>query len=70
MPEMNSIERVMCALQRKVPDRVPHFEWMVDCHVREVLCPDAKDALEFYDQMDWDAGVLSLRIQLRSTALK
>jgi len=57
MPEMNSIERVMCALQRKVPDRVPHFEWMVDCHVREVLCPDAKDALEFYDQMDWDAVI-------------
>ena len=57
MPEMNSIERVMCALQRKEPDRVPHFEWMVDRHVREVLCPDAKDALEFYDQMDWDAVI-------------
>jgi uroporphyrinogen decarboxylase len=57
MTEMNSIERVMCALQRKVPDRVPHFEWMVDRNVREVLCPEAKDRLEFYDLMDWDAVI-------------
>lgn len=57
MAELNSIERVLCVLDRKIPDRVPHFEWMVDRNVRMVLCPDAKDPLEFYDQMDWDAVV-------------
>lgn len=57
MAEMNSIERVLCVLQRKVPDRVPHFEWMVDHKVREALCPEAKDALEFYDLMGWDAVI-------------
>ena len=57
MTEMNSIERILCVLERKVPDRVPHFEWMVDHKVRQALCPEAKDPLEFYDQMGWDAVI-------------
>jgi len=55
---MNSVERVICALNRQIPDRVPHFEWMVDQKVRNALCPEAKDALEFYDQMEWDAVIV------------
>ena len=57
MTEMNSIERMLCVLERKTPDRVPHFEWMVDHKVRKALCPEAKDPLEFYDQMGWDAVI-------------
>ena len=54
---MNSIERVLCVLQRKVPDRVPHFEWMVDRRVQKVLFPGAKNPFEFYDLMGWDAVI-------------
>jgi len=54
---MTSIERVLCVLEGKTPDRVPHFEWMVDRRVREALRPGARDALDFYDLMDWDAVV-------------
>ncbi len=57
MTEMNSIERILCVLERKIPDRVPHFEWMVDHKVRQALCPEAKDPLDFYDQMGWDAVI-------------
>jgi uroporphyrinogen decarboxylase len=55
MAEMNSKERIMRVLQRKEPDRVPHFEWMVDHKVREALCPGARDHREFSDQIGWDA---------------
>jgi uroporphyrinogen decarboxylase len=54
---MNSIERVLCVLERGQPDRVPHFEWMVDIKVREALLPGLTDPLEFYDQMNWDAVI-------------
>ncbi|MEJ2413471.1 MAG: uroporphyrinogen decarboxylase family protein [Anaerolineales bacterium] len=54
---MNSIERIQQVLERKEPDRVPHFEWMVDVKVREALCPGVSDPLEFYDRMDWDAVI-------------
>lgn len=54
---MNSIERVQCVLERKQPDRVPYFEWMVDIKVRKALCPEAETAQEFYDQMGWDAVI-------------
>ena len=39
MVEMTSEERVLRVLQRQEPDRVPHFEWVVDHRVREALCP-------------------------------
>ena len=57
MAEMNSKERVLCVLERGMPDRVPHFEWMVDGKVRKALQPDARDTLEFYELMGWDAVV-------------
>jgi len=34
---MNHYERVMAALRREQPDRVPHFEWYVDKIVRKAL---------------------------------
>ena len=60
---MNSIERILCVLERQQPDRVPHFEWMVDVKVREALCPEAGDKLEFYDRMGWDAVIADTSYQ-------
>jgi len=55
MVEMTSEERVLCVLQRKEPDRVPHFEWLVDRRVREALCPGCKSHNDFALQMGHDA---------------
>jgi uroporphyrinogen decarboxylase len=52
--ELTSVERVMLALHREEPDRVPHFEWLVDQKVREALCPDCKDPHEFAVRMGHD----------------
>ena len=30
MAEMTSAERVMTVLRREQPDRIPHFEWIID----------------------------------------
>jgi uroporphyrinogen decarboxylase len=58
MPEMNSEERVYCVLKRQVPDRVPHFEWLVDRRVREALCPGCKSYNEFAIKMGQDAVIV------------
>lgn len=55
MAELTSTERVRLALQRKEPDRVPHFEWLVDRKVREALCPGCKNQHEFAVRMGYDA---------------
>lgn len=58
MVEMTSEERVLCVLQRQEPDRVPHFEWLVDRRVREVLRPGCKDHNEFAVQIGQDAVIV------------
>jgi len=58
MAEMTSEERVLCALQRQVPDRVPHFEWLVDRRVRDALCPNCTDHNDFAVQMGQDAVIV------------
>jgi uroporphyrinogen decarboxylase len=55
MAELTSEERVLRALRREEPDRVPHFEWLVDRRVRTALCPDCKDYNEFAVRMGHDA---------------
>ncbi len=55
MTELSSTERVMLALHRQEPDRVPHFEWLVDKKVRDALCPNCKDQHEFAVRMGHDA---------------
>jgi uroporphyrinogen decarboxylase len=57
MIEMTSEERVYRVLQKREPDRVPHFEWLVDHRVREALCPGIKDHNEFAVQMGQDAVI-------------
>jgi len=55
MVEMTSEERIMRVLQRQEPDRVPHFEWLVDRRVRDALCPGCKSPNDFALQMGYDA---------------
>ena len=58
MAEMNSEERIMRVLQRLEPDRVPHFEWIVDRHVRHALYPDSQSAHDFAVRMGHDAVIV------------
>jgi uroporphyrinogen decarboxylase len=55
MAELTSVERIMRVLRREEPDRVPHFEWLVDRKVREALRPDCKTYNEFAVSMGHDA---------------
>ncbi len=55
MAELTSEERVLRALRRQEPDRVPHFEWLVDRQVRAALCPEAKSCNDFAVRMGHDA---------------
>src|SRR5690242_19584631 len=52
---MNSAERVMCVLRREEPDRIPHFEWIIDQKVRGALCPGCTTTEEFTVRMGLDA---------------
>lgn len=54
MGQMTSAERVMRVLQNQEPDRIPHFEWIVDRKVREAICPGCSTE-EFAVRMQWDA---------------
>ncbi len=54
MAEMTSAQRVMMVLHRGEPDRVPHFEWIIDQKVRHALCPAASTE-EFTVRMGLDA---------------
>lgn len=52
--EMTSCERVLRAISRKVPDRIPHFEWIIDKNVRHAICPGSSME-EFSVRMGLDA---------------
>jgi len=54
MTEMTSAERVLRVLRREEPDRIPHFEWIIDRHVRDAICPGASRE-EFTLRMGLDA---------------
>ena len=60
MAEMTSEERLLRVLQRKEPDRVPHFEWMIDRRVREALCPGNKGNNDFAVKMGHDAVIFDV----------
>ncbi|MCL5987048.1 MAG: hypothetical protein M1371_10895 [Actinobacteria bacterium] len=51
---MNSTDRVLTVLQRKVPDRVPTFEWAIDSGVINAIIPGA-DFCDLIEKMDLDA---------------
>jgi len=56
MSELTSVERVMRVLRREEPDRIPHFEWIIDHKVRDAICPGA-GMEEFTVRMELDAVV-------------
>lgn len=39
MTQLTSAERVLRVLRRQEPDRIPHFEWIIDHRVREAILP-------------------------------
>jgi len=54
MAEMTPAERVMTVLRNEEPDRIPHFEWILDHRVREAILPGC-DLEEFSLRMGLDA---------------
>jgi uroporphyrinogen decarboxylase len=56
MAKYTNAERVFRALQRKEPDRIPHFEIIIDPKVRNDILPGSSYE-EFVDFMDIDALV-------------
>ncbi len=54
MAELTSAERVMRVLRNEEPDRVPHFEWILDHNVREAILPGC-NMEEFTVRMGLDA---------------
>jgi uroporphyrinogen decarboxylase len=54
MKELTSSERVLRTLRREEPDRVPHFEWIIDRRVRDAICPGSTME-EFTVRMGLDA---------------
>lgn len=68
MAEMTSEQRVLWALQRREPDRTPHFEWLVDRHVRQALCPASTGFADFVARMGLDAVIVDPIFQSQSVA--
>ncbi len=54
MAELTSVERVLRVLRNEEPDRIPHFEWIIDHHVREAIIPGCS-VEEFTVRMGLDA---------------
>jgi uroporphyrinogen decarboxylase len=61
MAELTSEERIMRVLHRQEPDRVPHFEWLVDRRVRQALCPSCSDFTEFAVEIGFDAVLADVK---------
>lgn len=58
MAELTSKERIKRVLQRQQPDRVPHFEWLIDRKVRRAILPDCADPNLFAVRMGQDAVIV------------
>lgn len=56
---MNSYERVMTALNREEPDRVPTFEWLIDQAVIAGMCGSNCPLEDFVEKMDIDGIVVT-----------
>jgi len=52
---MTGEQRVLRVLDRREPDRVPHFEWAIDRTVREALAPGSGTLNGFAERMGLDA---------------
>ena len=68
MAKCTNVERIFRAMERKEPDRLPHFETAVDRKVRNAILPDVSYE-EFIEYMDLDALVSSDRFFLNEEIL-
>jgi uroporphyrinogen decarboxylase len=68
MAMLSSEERILRVLNRKEPDRVPHFEWIVDKKVRTALLPGCKSHNEFAVKMDHDAVLVEVSFRKERVA--
>jgi uroporphyrinogen decarboxylase len=56
MSTYNSLERILKTIKHEEPDRVPHFEMLIDKKVRDVIMGDSKASYaDFIERMDIDA---------------
>ena len=67
MAEMNSRERVIAALERMEPDRVPLLEWGIDPKVMEAIHPGL-GFLDFMEKIDLDAAGTNFSYDLKTSA--
>lgn len=51
---MNGYQRVMTAMKRGQPDRVPVVEYVIDPKVRAAICPTARDVSDLIEFLDMD----------------
>ena len=51
---MNSVERVLTALQLEQPDRVPVIEFLVDEKIAQAAVPGCRDVADCMDRLDMD----------------
>ena len=59
---MKSVERIITVLERKVPDRIPHFEFVIDSEVINKIF-QGSDLLDFAEKIGWDAILISPNIK-------
>lgn len=50
---MNARDRILTAMQRKTPDRVPSFEWFIDTDVAEAITGQ-RDAIDIVEALELD----------------
>ena len=56
MSTYNSLERILKTIKHEEPDRVPHFEMLIDKKVRDTIMGDSKASYaDFVEKMDIDA---------------
>lgn len=63
---MTGKQRILAALDRQRPDRVPTFEWFIDAGVGEALV-GTRDAIEIVDRLDIDG--INIRADYRREKL-
>lgn len=67
MAEMSSGERIIAALERKEPDRLPLLEWGIDPKVMQAIHPGLS-FLDFMERIDLDAVGTNFTYDLKTSA--
>ena len=63
---MNSLDRVICALDRKIPDRIPHFEFIIDSEIIKNIIGNS-DIFDLVDRLDLDG--IALRVNQKKVKI-